>query len=105
MSFKIKRITEQPPKINFNIVGCFGLYSDGELMLVDHSLVDVFDCCFDVCGKVELIIFSCLSDLSVFDLAGLLDGLEGCSSIHNEFLIKNGFLRDLQQYIGGRSRC
>ena len=105
MSFKIKRITEQPPKISFNVVGCFGLYSDSELMLVDHSLVNIFDCCFDVCGKVELIVFDCLSDLSVFDLAGLLDGLEGCSSIHNEFLIKACFLRDFRQYIGGRSRC
>lgn len=97
MSFKIKRITEQPPKINFNVIGHFGLYSDGELMLAEHSLVNIFDCCFDVCGKVELIIFNCLSDLNVFDLAGLLDGLEGCLSIHNEFLIKNGFLRDLER--------
>lgn len=36
MSFKIKRIAEQPPEINFNIVGHFGLYSDNELILVDH---------------------------------------------------------------------
>ena len=105
MSCKIKRIAEQPEMVAFNVVGHFGLYSSGDLILYDHSLVNVFDYCLCVCGKVKSIIFSCLSDLNLFDLAVLLEELEGCSSIHTEFLIKNGFLWDLQQYIEGRSKC
>lgn len=103
MFLKIKRIAEQPKKINFSLVGYFGLYQDGDLILVDHSLVDIFDFCLDACDGFELI--DCLSELNVFDLAVLLEGLENFFSVHSDFLIRNGFLSELRQYIEGRSKC